>query len=399
MPAPPGTIETTRCGRPATTGPIDLDHHAVEKLHQRTAPLPEPSQAYLSAAAIPSSRPESTPTAPPILILDLNHTLLCRSERNRAGSKVPLVRPYLSCFLEYVCSPVTDGASDARFVPIVFSSARYRNVLSLLVALDLVSPHRLPPPLPPRNRHGPPPPRSFVDQPTTYTCEESKGDVLKLVWTRENMGLNARDFGGDVETVKDLEGVWKALQLGRSSDVDNHSDLEMEREEEARNMEGARRTILLDDEVSKAAQQPYSLLPIKPFLLTPQDFPPLPLFQPKSADDVPPPPSAVELPTRDHPAWSDRTLLSITYQLDRMSRWDNISHEVRDGGIERIRREVRDELERRNGVERNEVEIDDEMERRGEKLIKAAGIEVRKEWDRGWRDRVLGKSRRGHGRE
>lgn len=72
------------------------------------------------------------------------------------------------------------------------------------------------------------------------------GDVVELVWTRENMGLSDRDFKGDVETCKDLEGVWKEFGLGGSE--------QEEGSEEMRNREGAKRTILLDDEPSKAVR-------------------------------------------------------------------------------------------------------------------------------------------------
>jgi len=59
------------------------------------------------------------------------------------------------------------------------------------------------------------------------------------------MGLSDRDFKGDVETCKDLEGVWKEFGLGGLGDGAS---------EEERNREGAARTILLDDEPSKAVR-------------------------------------------------------------------------------------------------------------------------------------------------
>lgn len=37
------------------------------------------------------------------------------------------------------------------------------------------------------------------------------GDPLELVWTREDMGLSSHEFSSNVETVKDLDQVWKAL--------------------------------------------------------------------------------------------------------------------------------------------------------------------------------------------
>ncbi|GAA5875150.1 hypothetical protein JCM16303_005026 [Sporobolomyces ruberrimus] len=366
-----------------------------QKLHRRTAPVPTPSEAYLEATSLPSSASSSTSEREPlILILDLNHTLLCRSERNYFGSKVPLVRPYLSTFLEYITTSTlpSSSSSSPTFLPIVFSSARYRNVLSLLVALNLVPSSRLPPPLPPWNPYGRPP----TPPPSqTYECKEEEGDVLKLVWTRENMGLNVRDFKGDVETTKDLEGVWKALGLGEEDEAREGEG------EKRRNVEGAKRTILLDDEVSKAAQQPHSLLPIKPFLLSREDFPPQqrpPSPKPSSSSSSSPPPppplpAAVELSNPDHPAWEDKSLLSTIYKLDSISKWENVGYEIREGGLEGIEKSVREELEKEKGEGRevSEREVEVEMEKRGEKLVRDAGIEVRKEWDKGWRERVLGK--------
>lgn len=212
------------------------------------------------------------------------------------------------------------------------------------------------------------------------------GDVVELVWTRENMGLSDRDFKGDVETCKDLEGVWKEFGLGGSE--------QEEGSEEMRNREGAKRTILLDDEPSKAAQQPFSLLPIKPFILQPSDFPPLPIFQPKSATDLPPPPSAIEL-SPQHPLMigseeviEDRSLLSTIYLLDRITSLPsaNLAREIKEGRWEAIREEVRNEFAAAGA---GEDQVERELERRGEEVLKREGIECRKAWDKGWRERVL----------
>ncbi|GAA5975998.1 hypothetical protein JCM5350_000278 [Sporobolomyces pararoseus] len=384
-----------------------------QKLHQRSTPLPTPSPAYLEAASSSTSS-SSTNDEPPILVLDLNHTLLCRSERNRAGSKIPLVRPYLSTFLEYISSPPstsssTDSQRVQRFLPIVFSSARYRNVLSLLSALNLIPPEKLPPPYDPRQQQQQQqPPEVKGPYSEVYVCNrEEEGDVLRLVWTRENMGLSDRDFRGDVETCKNLEGVWKALKLGQSppssqsiegeEQVEEVEEVEMEKK---RNLEGARRTILLDDEISKAAQQPYSLLPIKPFILTRKDFPILPSFQQKYPNEPPPPPFALELPHSDHPAWGDKSLLKVVFELDWIrEQWSrkgkNIAYEIKNGGFEKMREEVKKDLEEeeRGGEEVGEKEIEQEMEKRGEEICRKAGIQVRREWDKGWRERVLEKFR------
>jgi hypothetical protein len=56
------------------------------------------------------------------------------------------------------------------------------------------------------------------------------GDILKLVWSRERMKIRKEEFELNVETVKDLDDVWK--ELGGEW--------------------GAERSVLLDDEASKA---------------------------------------------------------------------------------------------------------------------------------------------------
>lgn len=180
----------------------------------RTAIVSPPTPTYLAAADLPStcSAGQDTDTQPqqsePVtLIMDLNHTLLCRAKRNRYASKMPVVRPYLSTFLTYICTtepnspdgespPSTRQSSRRRkFDPIVYSSARAPNVLSMLAALNLIPPARL----------------AALPFRATYEPAPEEGDVLRMVFTREMMGLSERDYHGDVETVKDLAKVWERL--------------------------------------------------------------------------------------------------------------------------------------------------------------------------------------------
>ncbi|GAA5880000.1 hypothetical protein JCM1840_005286 [Sporobolomyces johnsonii] len=401
-----------------SSGPTDPNAPPArrQRTDQRSAPLPSPSAHYLAASLVPSTPlpppAENAAYEPPLLILDLNHTLLCRAQRNWSGSKLPLVRPYLATFLEYICSDLSSAGRPVeeekrrrkpRFLPIVFSSARQPNVLSLLTALSLVPPSRLP--LPPTAR--------------TYTLSRKEGDVLELVWTREMMGLNARDFTGDVETTKDLEGVWRKLGLGvgavselEEKGGEGKDKVRNERLSKARNEVGARRTILLDDEPSKAAQQPHNHLPIAPFLVSPSDFPrpaslspPPPPLPSSSAPRPPRPPprrmfqngdivpQALELAASSPAAAAqDAALLSTIYVLDRLTRESHVAGAVRAGFVERVKGDVRGELgrERAGEVEVGEGEVEDEMQRRGRKVCEELGIEVRREWDAGWRDRVVG---------
>jgi len=84
----------------------------------------------------------------------------------------------------------------------------------------------------------------------------------------------------------------------------------------------------------------------------------------------------------------DKSLLSTVYLLDRMTSLPstNLAKEIKDGRWEAIRKEVRTELGDQN---LSEEEVEREMERRGEEILKREGIECRKEWDKGWRERVL----------
>lgn len=133
--------------------------------------------------------------------------------------------------------------------------------------------------------------------------------------------------------------------------------------------------------------------------MTRKDFPILPSFQQKYPNEPPPPPFALELPCSDHPAWGDKSLLKVVFELDWIreewsSKGKNIAYEIKNGGFEKMKEEVKKELEKeRGGEEVGEKEIEEEMEKRGEEICRKAGIQVRREWDKGWRERVLEKFR------
>ncbi|GAA5870688.1 hypothetical protein JCM8547_005030 [Rhodosporidiobolus lusitaniae] len=467
-----------------------------QKKHKRVLPVFEPTKAYMQTAeedvstewgeeevdravereeeeenrteAEPSEADPSPasrdPPPPPIVILDLNHTLLCRAQRSSFASRQPLVRPYLSTFLTYLCSSTPlSGAGEgekgrrSRFHPIVFSSARAPNVLSMLSALSLLPPSRLTSLLPlPRSALSPHIPFS----PHPYTPREEEGDVLKMVVTREMMGLSEGEYRGDVETVKDLGRVWEEMGWGglRGWKEENRPGLaqrgvrerkgaeaegetvEGEGEEggegneeekkkgrkkltpkwkarfaEARDRIGARRTILLDDEASKAAQHPHSHLPLHPFLVPLSSFPSLP-------SSPPPPPQhtstqPLELPSpstfppeeRDSPeaqAAGDTTLLATVYELSLLRLHSNISYALRQGFVAKLRTEVRRELEAErdgkgkegkegeDGKEVSERDVDERLAQKGREVCEKAGVEVRREWDKGWREKVIEGRRR-----
>lgn len=179
------------------------------KKQARDAPPPVPSAAYLATTQEAVS-PAAADAPPPLLILDLNNTLLMRKTRDAVGSKSPIARPYLSTFLQYACGKdATTG--QRRWDAVVYSSARSHNVLSLLMATRLVPIERA----------------KTVKRGDAWEAKE--GEALRYVQTRENMGLTAKEYDADVETVKDLSKIWETLSGT-----------------------GSERTVLLDDEAGKA---------------------------------------------------------------------------------------------------------------------------------------------------
>lgn len=160
---------------------------------------------------------------PMLLVLDLNNCILFRKERSSKGSKMPIPRPYLAPFLEYVCGferiawvEGEGGEVGRRFATVVYSSARSYNVLSMIAALSLV-----------------PAPRAALHE-RGKPWAAKPGDALEMVFSREMMGLSPAEFEQNVETVKDLAGLWKGLGQRWS----------------------AERTVLLDDEPFKAVGLP-----------------------------------------------------------------------------------------------------------------------------------------------
>lgn len=433
----------------------------------RHAIVAPPTLTYLAAAAANDAGPGTPPNEqegaddvhePIALVMDLNHTLLCRAKRNRQASKMPVVRPYLATFLTYICTPRPSPSSTPKFAPIVYSSARAPNVLSMLAALNLIPPARL---AQLRFKH-------------PYEPLPEQGDVLRMVFTREMMGLSERDYAGDVETVKDLGKVWERLGWAGSDDdnnrdgdgdvdlaaaaADEHEDLgdvgqappppqkkpKLNRKAKARlatrrDTIGAKRTLLLDDEAGKAAQQPYSHVPIAPFLLHPSEIPdhaavtlaaappPKPTIgggrrrssrepsPPAQGGTTPPPlppttassssssydPSAVALEVDSHhPPAHDQHLLSTIWILERLSTEPNLAYAIKHGALDRLREEAKLAVElRKSGpgegeeeVAVEEKEVEDEMAQNGKKVCEELGIPVSREWVPDWRERLLASS-------
>ncbi|BGP27841.1 hypothetical protein JCM10295v2_006819 [Rhodotorula toruloides] len=403
-----------------------------ERMHRREGRVPPPTRKYLDVADVESvtleMEAEVGTKEPVALVLDLNNTLLVRGERNSAGSKTPVVRPYLATFLDYVCTTTEPDvvSGKPRFQPIVYSSARSHNVLSMLAAINLIPHARLPPPFDPRapptpspvaekyrslSRSPTPPPRhgDYAYVPAPYKPDPSEGDVLKLVFTREMMGLSPMDYHGDIETVKDLAKVWERLGWAEVRKPGGKREYSVSRdgvenalsqEEVARRDEmGAQRTLLLDDEAGKAAQQPYSHLPIEPYLVHAGHMPHLPVPSPSrvSRRSRSPSPSESTLPPHlqalevddSYPPSRDEALLRSIWQLENLRRESNVAAAIKSGFLQRLRDDARDALEKMQEEEVTEEMVDVELARRGRLVCERLGIKVRRKWDPLWRQRVL----------
>ncbi|BGP43650.1 hypothetical protein JCM10449v2_007695 [Rhodotorula kratochvilovae] len=323
-----------------------LPSTSERRMRQQTfAKPPSPSSGYLAVASeAPSTLDPSAGVAAEPLV------------RSTKGSTMPIVRPYLSTFLEYLCGshlhPAGEGDHPARaFEPIVYSAAHAHNVLTLLRAVGVV------------------PPLAAAGDDGAYRPREGEGDVLRAVLSRESMGMVDADYRRDVQAVKDLGKVWSELGLEEK--------------------DGTRRTVLLEEEEPAAAAQPYSRLPITPFLVS----------NPSSTLSRP---SVRELPcsSADDPA-----LLITIHFLELLRSEKNAPAALKAGLVRRGEDAAREAVRAREGRgEREEVggrEVSEEMARKGREVCERHGVEVRREWSGAWRERVVQarKEREGRGQE
>ncbi|KAM0790250.1 hypothetical protein ACM66B_005557 [Microbotryomycetes sp. NB124-2] len=317
-----GSGERTREASPSQPVPFERR----KKWARASGAPPPPTEDYLAVADQPSKiLPADADVPPPQLILDLNNTLLCRMKTGSNSSNRPWVRPYASTFLQYACGA---GLDNRRlWDTVVFSSAASYNVLALLEALCAVPFERA---------------REHQSKRRGLPWEAQYGEPLSLIWSRENLGLTAQEFTLNVETCKDLSQVWRA-----------------------RPGWGPERSVLLDDEPAKAAQQPFNHVPIHPFIIDPDSV--------KGIDSSPemqqllmsPFPIAKELP-QGHSYYDDTSLLSAIYVLEQVRTQSNIA-----GFIKQTRLEL---------------DVSDEEERvlEGRRICEELGIEVERSWNREW---------------
>lgn len=236
--SPTPAREARAASPPRSTSHTPAPYQRRKKI-PRSLPPPIPTEAYLNLSLNPSHPlVPSTTRVNPLLVLDLNNTWLFRPRRSMTASQNPVPRDYLQSFLQYLTfrpptsSRATNNRSEKehrermRWDLIVYSSARRENVHRMCVAIGLV-PAKLDLSQP-RSSTSPGTERLSSPRP-----EEGVGPgfPLKLIWSREMMGLTEREFNEDVETVKDLGKMWDML-----SDTVEW---------------GPANTVLLDDEVAK----------------------------------------------------------------------------------------------------------------------------------------------------
>ncbi|GAA5908963.1 hypothetical protein JCM8208_007128 [Rhodotorula glutinis] len=323
---------------------------------------PTPSSTYLAVASESSETLAATSAAdnkvePLIVVLSLNDTLLVRSKRTTKGSANPIVRPFLATFLSYLVASRSSAHSSKAKVKVeadstsangvakvdqvrpielvVYSAARAHNVLTLLRALRLVPAHAYD---------------------ASYRPSPGAGDALALVLSREMMGLRDDDYKDNVVTCKDLGKVWDAMGVEHD--------------------EGARRTILVEEDAQAAAPQPHSHLPIPTFLVPS----PSSTLQRRTVREVP---SSAPL---------DTSLLSTIHLVELLRHESNVAAALKGGLVRRAVDDARRvEREREGKGERETVsdaEVKDEMAQRGRDVCTRYGVEVRREWEDDWRAKV-----------
>ncbi|KAF9517703.1 hypothetical protein BS47DRAFT_475547 [Hydnum rufescens UP504] len=139
-----------------------------------------------------------------LVVLDLNGTLVFRPPGPSGKPRKIHPRPYMNVFAQFL-------ALHSGLDTMIWSSAQPHNV------------------------------ETMVDR-----AFGSLRSGLKHVWARDTLGLSQRDFSRKVQTVKDLNILWRDLP---------EQVLEKERY-------SALNTVLLDDSALKAHLQPYNHLPL-----------------------------------------------------------------------------------------------------------------------------------------
>ncbi|KAG1903463.1 uncharacterized protein F5891DRAFT_1019573 [Suillus fuscotomentosus] len=199
-------------------------------------PSAEPDSAYMTLSLEPSHIVDDPRVSRKLLVLDLNGTLLIRSQHSRARdayggvhtSSAPRLRavqprPYIPAFRAYLFAPETREWLDTM----VWSSAQPHSVADM------------------------------VDK--VFGNAKSK---LVAVWNRGSLGLSKEDYHRKALTTKDLTKPWALLPLGASTAeiaVPLEAGYAAEQAGLASSIaHSALTTLLLDDSPHKARLQPYN---------------------------------------------------------------------------------------------------------------------------------------------
>ncbi|KAG1727761.1 uncharacterized protein EDB91DRAFT_1034308, partial [Suillus paluster] len=201
-------------------------------------PPAEPDPVYMTLSLEPSHVVDDPRASRKLLILDLNGTLLIRSQHSRAQPKVthdgiptgpaPRLRavqprPYIPAFCAYLFASETQEWLDTM----VWSSAQPHSVADM------------------------------VDK--VFGDFKSK---LVAVWDRGSLGLSKEDYHRKALTTKDLTKPWTLLPLGTNPaeiGVPSEADCIAEQAGLAPSVtHSAMTTLLLDDSPHKARLQPYN---------------------------------------------------------------------------------------------------------------------------------------------
>jgi hypothetical protein len=180
-------------------------------------PRPKPSASYLEQAQRPPRRLSSPKKL--LIVLDLNGTLLVRS--NRGSNYTP--RPHVDEFLAYCLE---------HHALIVWSSARLQNVTAMVAQL--------------------------------FTAEQRA--KLVEIWSRSDLRLG-RHFDAKVQVYKQLTWLWEDPEVQASFPMPATLPFRFEDgwKDALPTKWDQSNTVLLDDSVDKAASEPHNLLQVDEF--------------------------------------------------------------------------------------------------------------------------------------
>lgn len=186
-----------------------------ENPRQYLLPCPQPSESYLECANRPPRRLSSPKKL--LIVLDLNGTLLVRS--NRGSKYTP--RPFVQKFLVYCLE---------NHLLVVWSSARPHNVSPMVAQL--------------------------------FTPEQHA--KLVKVWSRDHLRLGVH-FNAKVQVYKRLTWLWEDSEVQASFPSAPFKVEDGWKEPPLTTMWDQTNTVLLDDSTEKAASEPFNLLRVDEF--------------------------------------------------------------------------------------------------------------------------------------